>query len=67
MTCGILPAIDKRICSFERWLIEHLASIPDPEHAQIIRRYATWEVLPRRPAPRRSRSHQQPADMSRTR
>ncbi|MEU1217364.1 hypothetical protein ABZ424_34305 [Streptomyces sp. NPDC005790] len=47
MNCGILPAIDKRICSFERWLIEHLASIPDPDHAQIIRRYATWEVLPR--------------------
>ncbi|MEU3404932.1 hypothetical protein ABZ766_13425 [Streptomyces sp. NPDC006670] len=47
MTCGILPAVDKRICSFERWLIEHLASIPDPDHAQIIRRYATWEVLPR--------------------
>lgn len=33
MTCGILPAIDKQICSFERWLIGHLADIPDPDHA----------------------------------
>lgn len=47
MTCGILPAIDKQICSFERWLIGSLADIPDPDHAQVIRRFATWEVLPR--------------------
>lgn len=68
IACGILPAIDKQICSFERWLIGHLAGIPDPDHAQVIRRYATWEVLPRlRARPRGSRSHQPPADMSRTR
>ncbi|WP_406727161.1 hypothetical protein WJ438_24525 [Streptomyces sp. GD-15H] len=45
--CGILPAVDKRICSFERWLIGHAADMPDPAHAQVIRRFATWEVLPR--------------------
>jgi hypothetical protein len=47
MACGVLPALDKQICLFERWLIGHLAGIPDPEHAQIVRRFATWEVLSR--------------------
>ncbi|MFE7835943.1 hypothetical protein ACFU53_07750 [Streptomyces sp. NPDC057474] len=47
MACGVLPAIDKQICSFERWLLGHLADITDPEHAQLVRRFATWEVLPK--------------------
>jgi hypothetical protein len=47
MACGVLPAVDKQICSFERWLVGHLADIPDPEHAQLVRRFTTWEVLPR--------------------
>jgi hypothetical protein len=47
MACGVLPAVDKQVCSLERWLPGHLASITDDDHAQIIRRFATWEVLPR--------------------
>ncbi|MER5915864.1 hypothetical protein ABT124_36985 [Streptomyces sp. NPDC001982] len=47
MACGVLPVVDKQICSFERWLVGHLADITDPEDAQLIRRFATWEVLPR--------------------
>ena len=47
MACGALPAVDKQICSFERWLACQLAEITHPEHAQLIRRFATWEVLPR--------------------
>ncbi|MGH3709659.1 MAG: hypothetical protein ACRDRQ_16490 [Pseudonocardiaceae bacterium] len=47
MACGVLPRIDKQICSFERWLIAHLDTITDPAHAQLIQRFATWEVLPR--------------------
>jgi len=47
MSCGVLPAIDKQVCSFERWLAIHLDSIADDGHAQLIRRFATWEVLPR--------------------
>ena len=39
--------MDKQVCSFERWLAGHLAEITDPGHAQLIRRFATWEVLPR--------------------
>jgi hypothetical protein len=47
MACGVLPRIDKQICSFQRWLITHLATINDPAHTQLIQRFATWEVLPR--------------------
>src|SRR5450759_3357419 len=25
MSCGVLPTVDKQICSFERWLVSHLA------------------------------------------
>jgi hypothetical protein len=46
MACGVLPVIDKQICGFERWLPGHLATVADPDHAQIIRRYATWHLLP---------------------
>jgi hypothetical protein len=47
MACGVLPALDKQICSFERWLTGHLAGIEDPQHVQVVRRFATWQVLPR--------------------
>src|SRR5664280_2082809 len=46
MSCGVLPTVDKQICSFERWLVSHLADITDPDHVQLARRFATWEVLP---------------------
>jgi hypothetical protein len=44
---GLLPAVDKPILRFERWLHAHLADLGDSEHAQILRRFATWNVLPR--------------------
>jgi hypothetical protein len=47
MACGVLPAVDKQICSFERWLVGHLADTADPDHTQLLHRFATWEVLPR--------------------
>lgn len=47
MACGVLPVIDKQICAFERWMIDHLATVTDPEHARLIRRFATWDVLPK--------------------
>jgi hypothetical protein len=47
MACGILPTIDKQLCLFEGWLTGRLAAIADPEHRQILRRFATWEVLPK--------------------
>ncbi|WP_327277774.1 hypothetical protein OG609_43620 [Streptomyces sp. NBC_01224] len=47
MASGILPAVDKYICSFQRWLPDHLVDIADPENAKTIRFFATWRVLPR--------------------
>ncbi len=47
MACGVLPAIDKQICAFERWLGVQLASVADDGHAQVLRRFAAWVVLPR--------------------
>lgn len=47
MACGALPAVDRQVCGFERWLAAHLAGITDVGHAQVVRRFATWDVLPR--------------------
>lgn len=47
MTCGVLSAVDKYLCSFRRWLPGHLVGITDPEHAKTIRLFATWRVLSR--------------------
>ncbi|GLV77200.1 hypothetical protein ACH4VS_28510 [Streptomyces hygroscopicus] len=60
MTCGVLPAVDKYLCSFHRWLPGHIAGIADPEHAKTIRIFATWRVLPRLRA-RAERSHITPS------
>ncbi|MBF8190117.1 hypothetical protein ITP53_31215 [Nonomuraea sp. K274] len=46
MASGVLPLIDKYICSFQRWLPGHLASISDAEHVKTVRLFATWRVLP---------------------
>lgn len=47
MACGVLPQVDKQICAFERWAIGHLASITDPEHSRLIKRFVAWDVQPR--------------------
>lgn len=47
MSCGLLPMVDKQICLFERWLGEHLTGTTDPGHAQLVRRFAIWDVLPK--------------------
>ncbi len=36
MASGVLPAVDKYICSFQRWLPGHLAGIADPEHLKVL-------------------------------
>ncbi|MFD6044360.1 hypothetical protein ACFWG7_24025 [Streptomyces koyangensis] len=46
MASGVLPAVDKHICSFQRWLPGHLAGIAEPEHLKTIKLFATWRVLP---------------------
>jgi hypothetical protein len=47
MACEVLPRVDKQICLLERWLIAHLNTITDPDRAQLIQRFATWDILPR--------------------
>ncbi|MFF0132024.1 hypothetical protein ACFYTG_41025 [Streptomyces mirabilis] len=60
MASGVLPAVDKYICSFQRWMPGHLADITDPEPTKMIRLFATWRVLPRLRA-RAGRSHITPS------
>jgi hypothetical protein len=58
MACGLLPAVDKQILLFERWLHEHLTGLADPDHVQILRRFASWNVLPQLRTPRRDQAGQ---------
>jgi hypothetical protein len=44
---GVLSRIDKQLMLFERWLTARLATIPDPDHAQVVGRFATWNELRR--------------------
>lgn len=47
VSCGVLPPVDRFLLAFQQWLPGWLASIPDPDHARILTRYATWHVLRR--------------------
>ena len=46
MACGALPQIDRQIALFERWSRQRLLDILDPEHARLLRQFATWRLLP---------------------
>jgi hypothetical protein len=43
--CGVLPPADRFLLQFEQWLPAWLAAVPDADHARILHRYATWQVL----------------------
>src|ERR1035437_6988394 len=45
MQCGVLPAVDRQLLLFERWLAGHLATVTDPAHARLLHRFATWHQL----------------------
>lgn len=45
MQSGVLPLKDRQLLLFERWLDTHLAAVADPEHARLLRRFATWHQL----------------------
>ncbi|HEX9354797.1 MAG TPA: hypothetical protein VF933_13405 [Streptosporangiaceae bacterium] len=47
MACGVLPSIDKQILHFETWLTHRLAELEDNPHKRLLRRFATWHLLPR--------------------
>ncbi|GAA3854892.1 hypothetical protein [Streptomyces sedi] len=41
---GVLPVVDKHICSFQRWLPGHLAGIAEPEHLKTIELFAAEQI-----------------------
>ncbi|MFF5213628.1 hypothetical protein, partial [Streptosporangium sp. NPDC000396] len=47
MLHGVLPRTDRHLMLFQRWLRDTLAEITDPDHQQVITRFATWHVLHR--------------------
>ncbi|MDP9842675.1 hypothetical protein [Streptosporangium lutulentum] len=46
MAFGGLPKVDRQIMLFERWYQQRLSEITDPDHAQILNRFAIWRLLP---------------------
>jgi hypothetical protein len=44
---GALPGRDPVLARFELWVTDWLDTIDVPEHEQVLRRYATWQVLRR--------------------
>jgi hypothetical protein len=56
MACGVLTAVDKQPLHFETWLTHRLAELAGHAHQQTLRRFATWELLPRL----RTRARQRP-------
>jgi integrase len=47
MACGALPTVDKQLLHFETWLAQRLAELDGDPHERLLRRFATWEQLPR--------------------
>jgi hypothetical protein len=43
--CGILPPDDRQLGIYQRWLATHLADIAEPDHAQLLHRFAAWHQL----------------------
>ncbi|MFD8982441.1 hypothetical protein [Streptomyces sp. NPDC059564] len=47
MDSGVLPRVDRQLMLYQRWLTERLATIEEPEHRQLLRRFATWHQVRR--------------------
>ncbi|MFI6925824.1 hypothetical protein ACIBIZ_38195 [Nonomuraea spiralis] len=46
MACGVLPAVDKQFLHTETWLTHRLAELDGHTHEPLLRRFATWHLLP---------------------
>ncbi|WP_159851201.1 hypothetical protein [Nocardia sp. CY41] len=46
MKCDLLPAVDKQLLFFERWLPGHLAAIGNHHHRRIVKEIATPGLPP---------------------
>lgn len=42
---GALPERDEPLARLERWIDDKVTGIDDPDHAKILRRFATWHTL----------------------
>ncbi|MFE2322784.1 hypothetical protein ACFXD5_02455 [Streptomyces sp. NPDC059385] len=47
MDSGVLPRVDRQLLLYQGWLTERLATIDEPEHRQLLRRFATWHQMRR--------------------
>jgi hypothetical protein len=47
MAAGALVAVDRQILLFERWYRSEVKALADPQHAQALRQFTTWRLLPR--------------------
>ena len=47
MAADALPAVDRQILLFERWYRGEIKAVADPVHAQALRQFTTWPLLPR--------------------
>ncbi|MEU7967350.1 hypothetical protein AB0D09_28395 [Streptomyces sp. NPDC049097] len=44
MDSGVLPRVDRQLLLYQRWLTERLATIEEPEHHQLLRHFAIWQM-----------------------
>jgi hypothetical protein len=44
---GRRRAVDRQILLFERWYRSEVKAVADPQHAQALRQFTTWRLLPR--------------------
>jgi hypothetical protein len=44
MQHGVLPAADRHLLMFGRWLTGHLAAVADPGHRRRVEQFAAWHV-----------------------
>jgi hypothetical protein len=47
MAAGALVAVDRQILLFERWYRSEVKAVAGPQHAQALRQFTTWRLLPR--------------------
>ena len=47
MAVDALPSVDRQILLFERWYRSQVKAVGDPQHAQALRQFTTWRLLPR--------------------
>lgn len=47
VSCGLLPAADRQLLDYERWLHHRLTDLADHPHQRLLRQFGLWHQLPR--------------------